>query len=200
MIVLWISSPVFFDILSLWHARSRVVFFLPARTVWQRVAMNFLQFQPGLPCPTLLRPADGPLLKQLFLGVACGRYLPLLTPLAVRLCRPPSPLCSKMFIFCNFKVSLLPQHLYPVSGQPPPGLSTKSGRPPTGHKLWIYFEWLFIVNLFWLKRMSSDRLVPSRPPGTPTIYFMPINFDIVKSPLRCGLFFTLIHLTKITRY
>jgi hypothetical protein len=33
--------------------------------VWQRVAMDSLKFHPGLPCPTLLRPAGGPYLDSL---------------------------------------------------------------------------------------------------------------------------------------
>jgi hypothetical protein len=33
--------------------------------VKQGVAMDFLKFHPGLPCPTLLHPAGGPFLKPL---------------------------------------------------------------------------------------------------------------------------------------
>jgi hypothetical protein len=32
--------------------------------VWQGVAIDSLKFRPGLPCPTLLRPLDGPPLKR----------------------------------------------------------------------------------------------------------------------------------------
>jgi hypothetical protein len=62
--------------------------------VWQGVAMDSLKFYLGLPCPTLLRPANGPPLKRLygpFWGgpptgcAACCNLLPFGTPHAVRL-------------------------------------------------------------------------------------------------------------------
>jgi hypothetical protein len=62
--------------------------------VWQGVAMDSPKFHPGPPCPTLLRPAGGPLLKRYngrFRGgqptrqAACGRLLPLWSPHALRL-------------------------------------------------------------------------------------------------------------------
>jgi hypothetical protein len=63
--------------------------------VWQAVAMDSLKFHPGLPCLTLLSPADGPPHKRpygrLWGGpptgrAACGRLLPPWIPHAVRLC------------------------------------------------------------------------------------------------------------------
>jgi hypothetical protein len=42
------------------------VFFCVGRgvmEVWQEVAMDSLKFHPGPPCPTILRPVDGPPLK-----------------------------------------------------------------------------------------------------------------------------------------
>jgi hypothetical protein len=60
-----------------------------------RVAMDYLKFHPGSPCPIFLRPTGGPSLKLPYgrfrsgpsAGqVTCGRLLPLLTPHAVRLC------------------------------------------------------------------------------------------------------------------
>jgi hypothetical protein len=63
--------------------------------VWQRVAMDSLKFYLGLPCPTLLRPADRPPLKRTygcFMGgpptgrAACGRLLPICRPHPVREC------------------------------------------------------------------------------------------------------------------
>jgi hypothetical protein len=62
--------------------------------IWQGEAMDSLKYYPGSLCPTLLRPAGGIPLKQLygsFRGgpparqVACGRLLPPCTPHAVRL-------------------------------------------------------------------------------------------------------------------
>jgi hypothetical protein len=62
--------------------------------VWQGVAMDYLKYHLGLPCPTLLRPAAGPVLKQPYSRyrggpparrVACSHFLRLLTPHAVRL-------------------------------------------------------------------------------------------------------------------
>jgi hypothetical protein len=48
--------------------------------------MDSLEFHPGLPCPTLQRPAGGPTLKRPPAGRApCGRLLPLWTPRTVRL-------------------------------------------------------------------------------------------------------------------
>jgi hypothetical protein len=63
--------------------------------VWQGVAMDSLEFHPGLSCTTLLHPVGGlPLIRHysLFRGdppadqAACGRLLPFWTPHAVRLC------------------------------------------------------------------------------------------------------------------
>jgi hypothetical protein len=62
--------------------------------VWQGVAMDSLKFELGPPCFTLLRPAGVPTLKQpygrfrdgqLAGRSACGCFLPLWTPHAVRL-------------------------------------------------------------------------------------------------------------------
>jgi hypothetical protein len=62
--------------------------------VCRGVAINSLKFHPGLPCPTLLRPAGWLSLKQpydRFMGdpptgwAACSRLLPLWTPHTVRL-------------------------------------------------------------------------------------------------------------------
>jgi hypothetical protein len=61
--------------------------------VWQWVAMDSLEFHPGPPCPTLLRPAGGPPMKRPYVHfwggppsgrAACGRLLPLWPPHAVR--------------------------------------------------------------------------------------------------------------------
>jgi hypothetical protein len=43
--------------------------------VWKGVAMDFLKFQPGLPCSTLLRPVGGQILKRPMAvsGMACQR-------------------------------------------------------------------------------------------------------------------------------
>jgi hypothetical protein len=64
--------------------------------IWQGVAMDYLKFHPCLPCPsTVLRLAGEPTLKwpySHFRGgpsteqAAYGRFLPLWTPHAVRLC------------------------------------------------------------------------------------------------------------------
>jgi hypothetical protein len=63
--------------------------------VWQGVALDFLKYHLGLPCPTLLRPAGRQPLKRpynRFKGgpttgwAACGRLPPQWTPRAVRLC------------------------------------------------------------------------------------------------------------------
>jgi hypothetical protein len=65
-----------------------------AMGVWQGVAMDYLKFHPGLPCPSLQRPAGRPPLKRPYgrlkgglpTGrVDCGRLLPLWRPHAVRL-------------------------------------------------------------------------------------------------------------------
>jgi hypothetical protein len=62
--------------------------------VWQGVAMDSLKFHPGSPCPTLLRPADGPSLRwsyECFRGgppvgrMACGHLLALWIPHALSL-------------------------------------------------------------------------------------------------------------------
>jgi hypothetical protein len=62
--------------------------------VWEGVSMDSLQFHPGPPCFTLLRPAGGPPLKQPYgcfrRGLpagrkACGHLLLLWTPYAGRL-------------------------------------------------------------------------------------------------------------------
>jgi hypothetical protein len=50
--------------------------------LWQGVAMDSLNFHPGLPCPTLLHPAGGPPLNGL--TVFSGA-----TPHAIRLCSFP---------------------------------------------------------------------------------------------------------------
>jgi hypothetical protein len=58
---------------SLWKDRKRILStkkptsnhsVLPTKGVWQGVALDSLKFHPGLPCPTLLRPAGGPPLKR----------------------------------------------------------------------------------------------------------------------------------------
>jgi hypothetical protein len=60
--------------------------------VWQEVAMDFLQFYPGPPCPTFLCPAGGPSLERIYgrsrsgppTGyAACGRLEPLWIPHAI---------------------------------------------------------------------------------------------------------------------
>jgi hypothetical protein len=45
------------------HVLCMVLTF-PSMGVWQGVTMESLKFHPGLPCPTLLRPVDGPHLKR----------------------------------------------------------------------------------------------------------------------------------------
>jgi hypothetical protein len=45
----------------IWQLPATVMTF--AMGAWQGVAMDSLKFHPGPPCPTLLRPAGGPLLK-----------------------------------------------------------------------------------------------------------------------------------------
>jgi hypothetical protein len=76
--------------------KSLQISFVCLMGVWQRVAMDSLKFHLALPCPTLLRPAGGPPLKQPYGrvrggpptgGSACGYLLPLWnwTPHAVLL-------------------------------------------------------------------------------------------------------------------
>jgi hypothetical protein len=73
--------------------------YAPAWSTFQhgRMAMDFLKFYPGPPCPSLVHPVAGPPLKRphsltAFRGgppvgrAACGCLLPLWTPHAVRLC------------------------------------------------------------------------------------------------------------------
>jgi hypothetical protein len=50
--------------------------------VCKGVGRESLKFHPGLLCPTLLYPADGPPRGR----AACGRLLPLWTPHAIHLC------------------------------------------------------------------------------------------------------------------
>jgi hypothetical protein len=49
-----------------------VVSHFEAMSIWQGVAMDSLNFHPGLPCPTLLRPVDGPPLKWPYGCFRCG--------------------------------------------------------------------------------------------------------------------------------
>jgi hypothetical protein len=81
--------------------------------VWQGVVMNSLKFHPGPPCPTLLRPAGGPLLKRPF-GRFRGR--PLAGRAAFGHLQPPSATHSYAFVrslrvhvLMNF-IILLPIH------------------------------------------------------------------------------------------
>jgi hypothetical protein len=78
--------------LRFWHSNWKIK---KAMGVWQGVAMDSLQFYPGPPWPTLLRPAGGPPPKRSygrFKGgphtgrAVCIHLLPFWAPHAVRLC------------------------------------------------------------------------------------------------------------------
>jgi hypothetical protein len=80
--------------------RSRYAFM----GVWQGVAMHSLEYRWSLPCPTLLSPAVGPLLKWPFQGWTAqrmGGLWPLSTPL-------DTPRCTPLYAFVrNFSCRLL---------------------------------------------------------------------------------------------
>jgi hypothetical protein len=86
---------------------------LQAMGVWQEVAMDFLKFHPGSPCPTLLRPVGGPPLKRpygRFRGgppsgrAACSRLLALRTPTPYAHDAKPSPVPR---ICCGFVLPVI---------------------------------------------------------------------------------------------
>jgi hypothetical protein len=95
---------------------------VPAKGVWQGLAMDSLKFHPGPLYLTFLSPAGGPPLKRpysRFRGgsparqAACGHLLPLWTPHAVRLwCQAfprmvkPSRLFSGDIIFLEYVLAI----------------------------------------------------------------------------------------------
>jgi hypothetical protein len=97
-LIIWDWHPIYeFDIYSLWIIILSNLTISQNMGIWQGVDMDSLEFHPGPPCPTLLRPASGPPLKRpydCFSGcsstgrTACGRLPPLWTPHAVCLGLP----------------------------------------------------------------------------------------------------------------
>jgi hypothetical protein len=111
--------------------RRQNLFFFGFMGVRQGVAMDFLKFHPGPPCPTLLRPAGGPPLKQPAGQAACGRLLPLWTPHAVRLCSCHTVGGSVLFSGIN-KSTKLPIYRYLIECRHPRGL--EGGHSPSDDK------------------------------------------------------------------